>query len=337
MTDTSTDTTLTLGGVPFNPAASRVAVLGGGVMGPGIALVFAEAGYPVALCEVSEERLALGLQSLRDSLALKVSENLLPAERLEEIYSRVKGYVGIEEAIAQADLVIEAVTENKDVKRSVYATVERTGKPHAVIWSNTSALNVFELISPAMEGRLVVAHWFAPPHILPLVEVVGNGEKTSRLVDETLQVLRSVGKVPVRLNRMINGFVINRILRIIGREIFHLLESGVISPEDLDLAVRTSIAPRMQLLGVLQRYDFTNLSLSLRHYRDKEFEDPPFEEEPKYLLDTVNSGRLGITTGAGFYDYGGRSALELQKERDRHLMRVIHALGDYVVAPRIIR
>lgn len=328
---------LTLGGQAFTPGHSRVAILGAGVMGPGIALVFAEHGYTVDLCEISQAGIDKGMQSLRDSAALKVSEGLLQAAQAQALVGRVQGHVGIDTAVQGADLVIEAVSENKEIKREVFATVQRLGKPSAVIWSNTSALNVFELIDDAMQGRLVVAHWFAPAHIIPLVEVVGVGDATSALVTETLAVLKSVGKAPVRLNKMINGFVINRILRLMGREIFHLLETGVISPEDMDIAVRTSIAPRMQVLGVVQRYDFTGLNLSLRHFRDPEFQDPPFEAEPKHLLDHVNAGHLGVSTGEGFYNYAGRSTRELQEERDRHLYRVMRQLGDYVSDPQPVR
>ncbi|WP_234041036.1 3-hydroxyacyl-CoA dehydrogenase family protein [Advenella mandrilli] len=329
--------TLTLNSQPFNPATSKVAVLGAGIMGPGIALVFAEAGYRVTMCEISPENLDKGMASLRDSVALKVSEGLLDDTQARQIIERVDARVGIEDTVAQADLVIEAVSEKKEIKQAVFQTVQKLAKPHTVIWSNTSTLNVFELIEPDMAGRLLVAHWFAPAHIVPLVEVVGDGGNTDRLVTETIDILKNIGKVPVRLNKMINGFVINRLQRLLGREIFYLLESGVISPEDLDIAVRASIAPRMQVLGVLQRYDFTNLNLSVRNFQDPDFTDPPFEAVPKYLQDRVNEGRLGVGTGAGFFDYQGRSSLEMQQERDRHLYRVLEALGEYVDGPRPVR
>src|SRR5690606_11647619 len=113
----------------------------------------------------------------------------------------------------------------------------------------------------------------------------------------TLAILRAVGKAPIRLNKMINGFVINRIQRLMGREILYLLEAGVVSAEDLDLAVRASIAPRMQVLGVVQRYDFTGLNLSLRNFEDPDFQDPPPEAGPNHLRQHVEAGRLGVSSG----------------------------------------
>lgn len=328
---------LQLGSQPFTPGTSRVTVLGAGVMGPGIALVFAEHGYQVDLCEIHEAGLAKGMQSLRDGLALKVSEQLLTQEAADAALARVQGHVGSDAAIARADLVIEAVSENKDVKRQVFDTIARIGKPTAITWSNTSSLDVFALSDASMRGRLVVAHWFAPAQIIPLVEVVGSAPHTDTLMQQTCEVLRAVGKTPVRLNKMVNGFVINRLQRLLGREIFHLLESGVISPEDMDIAVRASIAPRMQVLGVVQRYDFTGLGLSVRNFRDPDFQDPPYEEVPKHLLDRVNDGHLGVATGQGFFDYGTQTMLELQNERDRHLYRVMERLSHYVDGPRPVR
>lgn len=336
MTQAANNHELSLAGRRHIPQECRVAVIGAGVMGPGIALVFAEAGYRVDLCDVSQAAIDKGMASLRNSARLTGEENQQPAEQIEAVVARVEGHVGIDAAVAAADLVIEAVSENKEIKRSIFATVQKLSAPHTVIWSNTSSLNVFELIDASMRGRLVVAHWFAPAHILPLVEVVGDGESTARLMDETIAILRSIGKAPIRLNCMINGFVINRIQRLMGREIFNLLEAGVVSPEDMDLAVRASIAPRMQVLGVVQRYDFTGLNLSLRNFMDPDFQDPPFEDLPNQLKQRVDAGHLGVSTGKGFYDYD-RSALEMQDERDRHLQRVITALGDYVSGPRPVR
>lgn len=325
---------LTLGGLSLVHGKSRAAVLGGGVMGPGIALTLAEKGFLVDLCEINAQALDKGLHSLRESLNLKVEENLLSQADAIDILGRVSGHVGSEKAIAHADLVIDAVPENKDIKRGVYADVHRLAPPHCVIWSNTSTLNVFELVDPDMLPRIVVAHWFAPPHIIPLVEVVGDAEHGTSLVDETVDLLKTLGKAPVRLKKFVNGFVINRLQRLLGREIFFLLESGVISAEELDKAVRTSLAPRMQLLGVVQRYDFTGLNLSLRNLQDKEFVEPPFQSAPSCLTDLVYNGHLGVSTGKGFYDYGDKSTLEMQKERDRHLIRIIRSLGCYVDDPK---
>jgi 3-hydroxybutyryl-CoA dehydrogenase len=327
---------LTLGGKAFVPGKSRVAVLGGGVMGPGITQVFTEAGFEVDLCELNALALEKGLASLKESLQLKVELGLITKELALASLARATGNIGSDDALKRADLVVEAVTENKAIKKEVYARVQQLCKQNTVLWSNTSTLDVFSLAEPGMRERLVVAHWFAPPHIVPLVEVVGDPCTHPGLVDETVLLLKALGKTPVKLNKFVNGFVINRLQRILGREVFYLLESGVISAEDLDLAVRTSLAPRMQVLGVVQRCDYTGLNLSLRNLQDTDFVDAPVDPEPSILKSLVDEGHLGVTTGKGFYDYQGRSTLTLQRERDIKLWQVMQGLGDLVSDPKPI-
>ncbi len=325
---------LSLAGMPFRPGASRVTVIGAGVMGPGIAQVFAEHGFGVDLCESGQAALDRGMASLKDSLALKVELSLLDPAASQHVLARVTPHCGIDAAVARADLVIEAVTENRDVKKEVYAQVDRLGGPATVVWSNTSTLNVFELAPPALAPRLLVAHWFAPPQILPLVEVVGSPQGMAGLCQETVALLRALGKTPVVLEKFIPGFLINRLLRALGRESFSMIESGVVSLEDLDVAVRTSLAPRMQLLGVMQRYDFTGLGLSLRNLADPEMVDAPVDLAPASLRERVDRGDLGVSSGKGFYSYDGRSTLEMQRQRDRKLWQIMTGLSDLVLDPK---
>ncbi|MBU4612411.1 3-hydroxyacyl-CoA dehydrogenase family protein [Achromobacter sp. GG226] len=322
------------GGRPLTAGTDRVVVLGAGVMGPGIALVFAEHGFDVDLCETRPAALEQGLATQADALQLKAELGLTPADSVASIRARVHGHTDSDVPLRGARLVIEAVTENADVKRAVYARVQQLAPADTVVWSNTSTMNVFELAEPVLRARLLVAHWFAPPHILPLVEVVGEPDTQPGLVDQTLALLRALGKTPVRLEKFVPGFLINRLLRALGREAFFLMDQGVVTAENLDAAVRTSLAPRMQILGLLQRYDFTGLNLSLRHLGDPAMADAPVDLNPQALSDRVTRGDLGVTTGKGFYDYAGRTPLALQRERDVRLWQVLSQLGDLVTDPK---
>lgn len=325
---------LTLGGQPFVPANDRIAVLGAGVMGPGIASVFAEHGFAVDLCDISEAAVERGMATLRESMQIKVELGLSSAASTARAIGRVTPHVGIAAALKSARLVIEAVPENREVKSSIYREVEASCTPDTVVWSNTSTMNVFVLAPPAVQSRLVVAHWFAPPHILPLVEVVGGPETAMVAVSECMAVLRALGKTPVKLEKFIPGFVVNRLQRALGHEAFHLLESGAISIENLDIAVRTSLAPRMQILGLMQRYDFTGLNLSLRNLEDPDIVDPPVNLAPEPLTRRVANGELGVTTGKGFYGYEGRSSLDMQRARDVKLWQVVIGLSDLLSDPK---
>ncbi|MET4575583.1 3-hydroxyacyl-CoA dehydrogenase family protein [Ottowia thiooxydans] len=327
---------LTLNAREFAPGSARVAVLGAGVMGPGIALVFAEHGFQIDLCEVRQPALDAGMTSLADALDLKVQAQVCDAAAARATLARVTPRIGIADGIAHADLIVEAVPEDRNIKRAVYTQVADAAPSHAVVWSNTSTLDVFSLAPPALAHRLLVAHWFAPPHILPLVEVVCQEPASDSLCDESVSLLRALGKAPVVLEKFVPGFVINRLLRALGRESFDMIESGVISIADLDVAVRTSLAPRMQILGVMQRYDYTGLHLSLRNLADPDIVDAPVNRSPALLQDRVDRGALGVASGSGFYDYGGRSALELQRERDLRLWQVMRALAEHATDPKPI-
>lgn len=326
---------LTLGGRIFRAGESCVVVLGAGVMGPGIAQVFAEHGFDVDLCDPSAEALERAWATLNENLDLKIRLGLTDRAAADQALARVRMHSDSQAALQRSDLVVEAVPENADVKRAVYEATAQAA-PHAVVWSNTSTMNVFELAPPTLKHRMVVAHWFAPAHILPLVEVVGDEHTPSEILAETDAVLRMLGKAPVRLEKFVPGFIINRLLRALGREAFHLLESGVISVENLDAAVRTSLAPRMQVLGLMQRYDYTGLGLSMRNLSDPRFEDAPVNRCPEALKQRVDKGELGVTTGKGFYDYAGRDVLALQHARDVRLWQVVDALGELVTDPRPI-
>ncbi|MEN3294663.1 MAG: 3-hydroxybutyryl-CoA dehydrogenase [Burkholderiales bacterium] len=327
---------LTLAGRPFQPGVSRIAVLGAGVMGPGIAQVFAEHGFDVDLCETGQAAMDRGMASLRDSLQLKVELGYITDRQAAEALARVTPNVGSDNALTSAALVIEAVTENRPIKKEVYARVLQLSGPETVVWSNTSTMNIFELGKPALRSRLLVAHWFAPPQILPLVEMVADDQTSKAIMDESIAILRALGKVPVLLDKFIPGFIIPRLLRALGREAFHMIETGVCTVEAMDAAVRTSLAPRMQVLGLMQRYDYTGLNLSMGNLRDPDIVDAPIDLEPRLLKDLVDNGHLGVTTGKGFYDYEGRSTLELQRERDIRLWKVVQGVSDLVSDPKPI-
>jgi 3-hydroxybutyryl-CoA dehydrogenase len=324
---------LTLAGRPFAPGQSRIVLIGGGVMGPGIALTFAEAGFQVDLCDTNPSALESGLKALRDALQLKIDLGLSPNSVLEAVCGRVSSHTSADAVLSEAALVIEAVSENRAIKAAVFAAIGELAPRDAVVWSNTSTLNVFELAPASLVERLLVAHWFAPPHIMPLVEVVASEHLKRDLQDETMAILSALGKVPVALDKFIPGFIINRLLRALGREAFHMIETGVITPAALDAAVRTSLAPRMQLLGVMQRYDYTGLHLSLRNLQDPDIHDAPVDRQPSSLAKLVGDGHHGVTTGRGFYDYGERSNLQLLRERDTQLWRIVTSLGDLVARP----
>lgn len=303
----------------------KVGVIGAGTMGPGIALSFARHGVEVHLYSRTQETLDRALRIIDSSLAVFIQMGLIPEEEKEVILRRVHPTRSLEEAGSGADLIIETVIEKKEVKKEVFQALDSICPDHTIFTSNTSYLNIFE--DAPRPTQTIIAHWFAPPQIIPLVEVVRGPETSDDTVKTVTTILRKLGKTPVILNKFVPGFVINRLQRALGREIFYLLDNGFISAEDLDLAVKASLAPRMMVVGVVQRYDFTGLDLSARNLENPEFSEAPENNRPQSLFSLVEAGHLGVKTGKGFYDYSGRKMEEVLRERDERLLKVIAATG----------
>lgn len=314
----------------------EIAVIGLGIMGPGLAEVFAQAGYQVKCYDQNPSVAAQCGQVIQSIMETMMEFQLLSPEESQAALANIEITSSLEGAVNQAQIIIEAVSENRAIKQALFKEIDCWAPPESLIWSNTSSLNIYELIPQARNQTTIIAHWFAPPHILPLVEVVKGPETPPATVETTLEVLKQLDKTPIVIERYVPGFIINRLQRILGREVFFLLDGGYISPEDLDLATKASIAPRMMVLGLVQRYDFTGLDLSARNLLDEAFFDPPIDNQPASLYAKIDRGDLGVKTGRGFYDYSDRKITEVLKARDRNLLKVMQGLKFCLEPKRLV-
>jgi len=306
----------------------NVAVLGAGTMGVGIAQSFAQAGYDVNLFDINPKALAAAHGLVRANLETLEKHGLSQFSEREKIVSRIRCFEDLRQAVEGVELVTECVFEKKEIKQEVFAELDRYCAPETIFASNTSYLNIFGVVPASRQERTVISHWFAPPHVVPLVEIVKGEQSSPETVECVKTLLERVGKAPIVMNRFVPGFAINRILRILGREIFFLLDNGYMSAADLDKAVKASIAPRMMVLGLVQRYDFTGLDLSAGNLKNPDYLEPPIDNSPKSLLDLVDAGDLGFKTGRGFYDYTGKEPAETLADRDDALIRILLAGQD---------
>lgn len=304
----------------------KIAVVGMGTMGPGIAQVLAQAGFEVSGYDLNKDSYTLARQIIANNLDLLIEAGQAKPEDLEKTLAKISFVDSMEEAVSGAQIVVEAVSEKRPIKKAVYEQIDQLADPEAMIWSNTSTLNIFDLMVPARLPRTIIVHWFAPPQILPLIEVVQEAETLPEVVELTLSLLEALNKRPVLIKSYVPGFIINRLLRILGRETYFLLDNGYVTPEDLDMAVKASIAPRMMVLGLAQRYDFTGLDLTYANLHNEEFVDAPVDDEPEFVVSRVKKNHLGIKTGIGVYDYHGRDKAEVIKDRDRYLLKVVNSL-----------
>lgn len=306
----------------------KVAVLGAGTMGPGIAQAFAQAGCEVGLYTRRKETLDKALGVIGANVDLFAARGLIPEQHRARVLQAIHPTLCLEEAVQGAGLIVETIAEKRDLKRAIFEQLDAICPPEVIFTSNTSSLNVFEL-SPRPQTT-VIAHWFAPAHILPLIEVVRGPATSDETVQTVVSLMKALGKAPVLLERFVAGFLINRLLRAIGREVFYLLDNGFVTAEGLDLAVKASIAPRMMVLGLVQRYDFTGLDISAANLANPDFPDPPIDNHPRSLFDLVEAGHLGVKTGKGFFDYSGRPLKEILRERDEKLLTVFGATEEFL-------
>lgn len=313
-----------------------IAVIGLGTMGPGIALEFARAGYPVVGFDLKSGAAADSRAVVDAILSTLVDAGHISTDETEQVKEKISYADSVASAVSDAAVIVEAVSENLTVKEAVFREVDAHAPEKSLIWSNTSTLNIFQVVPEKRRGHTIIAHWFAPPHIIPLVEVVKGEQTAEKTVEQTRSLLREMNKIPIVIEKYVPGFIINRILRNLGREAFFLLDNGYISKEDLDLAVKASIAPRMMVLGLVQRYDFTGLDLSARNLLDENFFDPPVDNRPASLQKNIDAGNLGVKTGRGFYDYTGRELTEILDGRDRYLLKVMDNLQFCLEKDRLV-
>ena len=285
-------------------SVSRVAVVGFGTMGTGIAQVFAQSGFEVVAVDVSEEVLRRGLETIASGpfgLRRLVERGRITEEQMRDILSRIKTTTNLAEAVSSADLVIEAVFEDLEVKRKVFREVDTYAPRHAVLASNTSTLSITALAAATSRPDKVVGmHFFNPPQVMKLVEIV-RGLQTS---DETVELVKGLaerlGKVPV-LCKDVPGFIANRIGIIGILEAIRLYEQGIASAKDIDTAMKLGYNWPM---GPLELADFIGLDvlLNIAEVLYRETGSPAYHP-PTILRRLVAAGHLGRKSGRGFYIY----------------------------------
>lgn len=296
-----------------------VAVVGAGLMGHGIGVDFAVSGLGVTLYDADEEVLADSESQVRSALeTLKRNDRI---EDVESVLDRVSWNGSLPEAVADADLVVEAVVEDADIKRTVFESIDEHAPSDAVLSTNTSGLSITDISEAVSDpDRVVGTHWFNPPYIVPLVEVV-EGEHTSDTVAEaTYDFLEETDKTPVRVRKDIKGFIGNRIQLAMVYEALSLLDRGVASAEEIDKAVKAGFGFRLPSLGIFEKVDQSGLEV---HHEVEKYLMPELDRgtDPSPILeDLIEEGRTGIRSGQGIYDWSDSDPEEVYERRDEDLL-----------------
>lgn len=281
-------------------AIERIAVIGAGTMGHGIAQVAAQAGYATVLCDINEELIVAGLEKIEANLAKGVELGKVTAEDAAEARQRIDGTTNLD-ALGDVDMVIEAIPEDLDLKRATFARLEQACAPDTVFATNTSSLSVAAIAAGLSDpGRLLGTHFFNPVHIMKLIEIVRHDATPDEVVDRVVAVGEAMGKTPI-IVRDSPGFASSRLGVVLGLEAMRMVEQGVAAAADIDTAMELGYRHPM---GPLKLTDLVGLDvrLAIARYLHEELASEAFRP-PAILERMVEEGRLGKKSGHGFYEW----------------------------------
>jgi 3-hydroxybutyryl-CoA dehydrogenase len=303
------------------PMKANIAVIGAGLMGHGIAQIFAAAGHKVALHDPDAAILGSAPQRIEAIFTLLGQDKAgLANLRYEADFSA---------AVAEADFVFEAGPEKLEVKRAIFKNLGETAKPQAILCTNTSAIPIGQIgEAVADRSRVVGTHYWNPPHLVALVEVVQAKETALATVEKTIALLRAAGKSPVHVRRDIPGFIGNRLQHALKREAIALVADGVCDAETLDTVVKEGFGARLAVLGPLEQSDLVGVNLTLDIHKTL---IPDLDRTPgphPYLIELVEKGRLGMSKGRGFRDWTPEQAAQTRKRLSDFLAAQARALKD---------
>lgn len=293
----------------------KIAVLGAGMMGQGIAEVFASKGFPVALYARRKEVLAEVHDKARTSFR-KFGVDEKAAENISLHNS-------LEEGVRGADIVFENLAEDMEVKQNAFAELQKFTSADCILASNTSVKPITQIGAKVTDKhRVLGTHWWNPPYLIPLVEVVQTESTDLKIVERCIDILKRAGKVAVHVKRDVPGFVANRMQHALWREAISIVEHGICDAETVDLCVKNSFGFRLPALAPLENADLVGLDLTLAIHNGVLAHIEASPNPSPYLIDKVNKGELGMKTGKGFYEWTEESKKAVRDRLNNYLLEV---------------
>jgi len=291
-------------------------------MGHAIAQVFASKGHEVSLTDVDERVLGGALENIRINLGFLAENGIGAAEDIEPVLTNIRTTPNLREAATGARFVVEAVSERLDLKQGLFAELERYCSPQTVFATNTSAISITEIASKVRrKERVVGTHFWNPPYLIPLVEVIGGRHTSTEVVDYTFELLKTAGKHPVKVKKDVPGFVGNRLQHALWREAVSIVDQGIADAATVDEVIKNSFGIRLPVLAPLETADMVGLDLTLQihEYILKRIDRSP---GPAALLRRkVEKGELGFKTGKGFYEWDQHKVEQCRHRLLQHLVR----------------
>ena len=280
----------------------KIAVLGAGLMGHGITQVAAQkAKYEVHMCDIKQEFIDNAIRMIKDSLKKFLKKGEIIDTELNHVLSRIHPFLDVKESVYDADLVIEAVPENLELKKRVIVEVEKHTRPETIIVSNTSSISITKLASiMCRPEKFAGMHFFNPPQLMKLVEIIRGAKTSDETVNTIVEVSIRMGKEPIIVRKDVAGFIVNRVLTLALNEAVSLVWEDVASPEDIDKAIKLGLNWPLGPLTLLD-YVGVDTTLAICEVLQKEL-GPKYEPSP-LLKAMLKANLLGKKTGKGFYDW----------------------------------
>jgi 3-hydroxybutyryl-CoA dehydrogenase len=293
----------------------NITIIGAGLMGHGIAQIFALKGHAVILVDISPDLLEEALVNIRSNLNQLSEHEIISDSDIEPALGRITTATDMAQAAAKADLVIEAVNENLELKQKIFKDLDATCPVDTILASNTSVISITEIAALTRHpDRVVGTHFWNPPYLIPLVEVVRGDQTADAVMNRTMDLLKEVGKHPVRVNKDVPGFVGNRLQHALWREAFSIVASGIADASTVDECIKYGFGLRLPILGPMENTDMvgTDLVLAIHDYILKHLDASP---DPSPLLkELVERGDLGFKSGRGFQTW---SEDDIEQSRNR--------------------
>jgi len=304
-----------------------IGVIGAGLMGHGIAQVFALKGYKVKLFDNDPKVLESAPEKIRNNLQTLLEMRLIESQELEDCLNHLQLCNTLTEMCEGVELTIEAVSENLDLKRAIFLDLERLTTPQTILCSNTSGISI-GLISEKLQfkERVVGTHFWNPPHIVPCVEVIKSQFAADEVFHTVIELMERVGKEPVRVLKDVPGFLGNRLQHALWREAISLVEKGIANPEDIDRVVKYGFGLRLPFVGPLETADLAGLDLvyDIHQYL---FSDLENRSTPSTLLKTlVDQKATGVKAKKGFYQWTDERIKRIIQQRDKALLKITEVI-----------
>lgn len=291
----------------------NIAVIGAGTMGNGIAHTFAQSGFKVKLIDISETSLKKGIETISKNLDRMVSKEKISEADKTETLSNIRTFTSISEGVKSVDLVVEAATENVDLKLNIFKQLDEACSEETILATNTSSISITQIAAvTSRPDKVIGMHFMNPVPIMKLVEIIRGYNTSDDVTKRIMGMSETLGKVPVEVNDY-PGFVANRILMPMINESVETLYNGVAGVNEIDTVMKLGMAHPM---GPLQLADFIGLDvcLSILHVMHDGFKNPKYAPCP-LLVNMVRAGKLGVKSGEGFYDYSeSRKAEKVAKQ-----------------------